>query len=391
MIRVAVVQRQVLHYRYPYFRLLSQQPGLQVTVLTNAVGQGVPAAGERDLEIRVFPSTSVDFHWGSKHYRFPLSWPLAHAVAKGGYDAVILEGSTNMVMNLAIVPWARWKGMAVFIHDAGRRRNTKVTLLRRLADPFFSCQLRLSHGVIAYGTLAAAFLRKMAGPRVPIVIAQNAIDMTEIATDLDSARCRSEAAEIRNSLPGGDGPVLLSVGALERRKKIDQLIEAYRMARRTISGLRLAIIGDGPDRGRLETLAEGDPGVTFAGAIIAGVGRWFQMADLFVLPSEGGLAINQAMAYGLPVIATSADGTEIDLVRNGETGMLADEDDVDAIAAAITTILSDPARAKAMGEAARAFIMSEVTLDRMVANVVRLLAATRFPELAGAKGAAHAV
>jgi len=263
--------------------------------------------------------------------------------------------------------------------------------LRRLADPFFSCQLRLSHGVIAYGTLAAAFLRKMAGPRVPIVIAQNAIDMTEIATDLDSARCRSEAAEIRNSLPGGDGPVLLSVGALERRKKIDQLIEAYRMARRTISGLRLAIIGDGPDRGRLETLAEGDPGVTFAGAIIAGVGRWFQMADLFVLPSEGGLAINQAMAYGLPVIATSADGTEIDLVRNGETGMLADEDDVDAIAAAITTILSDPARAKAMGEAARAFIMSEVTLDRMVANVVRLLAATRFPELAGAKGAAHAV
>jgi phosphatidylinositol alpha-1,6-mannosyltransferase len=230
----------------------------------------------------------------------------------------------------------------------------------------------------------------MAGSNVPIVVAQNAIDMGSITDELESAECVAEAAAIRSRLPG-DGPVILSVGALEPRKKVDQLIEAYKIARKDVPGLRLAIIGDGPDRGRLEALFGGDSGITFAGSILDGVGRWFQVADLFVLPSEGGLAINQAMAYGVPVIATSADGTELDLVKNGETGQLTDEDDIPAMAGAIVAILADPEHARAMGARARQFIMTEVTLDNMVKQVLSLLAKAKTPGMEAKGDVVHAV
>ena len=60
-------------------------------------------------------------------------------------------------------------------------------------------------------------------------------------------------------------------------------------------------------------------GVYFAGAVCDGVEAWFAAGDVFVLPGLGGLALNQAMALGLPVVSSDADGTGADLVVPADT------------------------------------------------------------------------
>jgi glycosyltransferase involved in cell wall biosynthesis len=90
--------------------------------------------------------------------------------------------------------------------------------------------------------------------------------------------------------------------------------------------LRLIVIGDGEDLPRIQQLTEQyglfKGTIDFKGAIFDPyvLGEYLLSSDVFVLPGTGGLAINQAIAYGLPVILSSADGTERDIVEDGVNG-----------------------------------------------------------------------
>ena len=119
--------------------------------------------------------------------------------------------------------------------------------------------------------------------------------------------------------------VILFVGRLQARKRVDQLIRACAQ----MPGDRqpfLDIVGDGPMRRDLEKLAdEIYPKIKFHGAQHGHeLELLFHNADLFVLPGTGGLAVQQAMSYGLPVVVGVADGTQSDLVREENGWMLPD-------------------------------------------------------------------
>ena len=108
-------------------------------------------------------------------------------------------------------------------------------------------------------------------------------------------------------------PCILFVGRLQMRKNVDLLIGACAEME---SQPRLVIVGDGPERDALESLAkEIYPSAEFIGAKHgAELKPYFEEADLFVLPGTGGLAVQEAMSYGLPVIVAQGDGTQDDLV-----------------------------------------------------------------------------
>ena len=91
---------------------------------------------------------------------------------------------------------------------------------------------------------------------------------------------------------------------------------------------RLVIVGDGPERAKLESLAkEVYPSAEFVGTKHgAELTPYFAEADLFVLPGTGGLAVQEAMAHGLPVIVAKGDGTQDDLVRAGNGWQIPPED-----------------------------------------------------------------
>ncbi len=165
-----------------------------------------------------------------------------------------------------------------------------------------------------------------------------------------------------NRAAAGDPPVLLFVGRLVARKGVDRLLEA--LARLEDLPWRLEIVGFGPERGILESAACRlglKERVDFLGRVPAAeLAAAYRRAACFVLPAtlderadtEGlGVVLLEAMSYGVPVVATRMGGIP-DIVTDGETGLLVD-DDVPALAGAIGRVLRDPNRARGMGERGR--------------------------------------
>jgi glycosyltransferase involved in cell wall biosynthesis len=170
-------------------------------------------------------------------------------------------------------------------------------------------------------------------------------------------------------------PTVLFVGRLQARKRVDLLLRACAALPQDLRPA-LWIVGDGPERPALEAQARRTyPATQFFGSRQgAALEPFFLSADLFVLPGTGGLAIQQAMTYGLPVIAAEADGTQEDLVRP-QNGWQIPSGDLNALLAALQQALSDPSRLRRMGEASYQIVTSEINLERMVAVFAQAVAA----------------
>ncbi|HEX6033874.1 MAG TPA: glycosyltransferase family 4 protein, partial [Anaerolineales bacterium] len=140
------------------------------------------------------------------------------------------------------------------------------------------------------------------------------------------------------------------------------------------SSPRLIIAGDGPEREVLESLAkELYPEAEFVGARHgAELAPYFRESDLFVLPGTGGLAVQEAMSYGLPVIVAQGDGTQDDLVR-AENGWQVPPDDFDALLSTMKNALSDVARLRRMGQESYRIVKEEINIEKMVEVFVTAL------------------
>ena len=161
----------------------------------------------------------------------------------------------------------------------------------------------------------------------------------------------SARAAVRSRLGlAPDAPLIAALARHEPRKSFDHLIRAAALLAPEIAGLTLAIGGDGPDRPRLEALAEetGAP-VRFLGRISEGEkAALLAEAALFAMPSredgdsvEGfGLVYLEAAWYGTPALAGRAGGASA-AVRDGETGWICDGASAAAVREAIAAILSD--------------------------------------------------
>ena len=160
-------------------------------------------------------------------------------------------------------------------------------------------------------------------------------------------------------------PIVLYVGRLQKRKRLDLLIKAC-AAQPEEFRPRLWIVGDGPVRQELETLAaEEYPQTEFFGALYDDeLTACFDRADLFCLPGTGGLALQQAMASALPLIAAEADGTQEDLVRPAN-GIRVSPGDLNELTAAIGKMLADPARLRTMGAESFRIVQNEINLEAM--------------------------
>jgi glycosyltransferase involved in cell wall biosynthesis len=130
------------------------------------------------------------------------------------------------------------------------------------------------------------------------------------------------------------------IGRLIRGKGVADLIAAMKQ----LPQAELLVVGDGPDRTRLQALAEGTS-TTFVGCVShKAIADYLQQARVLVLPSHSGdglpNVILEAMSWGVPVVATNTAGIP-DVVYHGETGYLYEPGDVDKIAAYVGCILTN--------------------------------------------------
>lgn len=206
--------------------------------------------------------------------------------------------------------------------------------------------------------------------------------------DVDQYRRRTAPATARHALgiPPDADPVLAVVGRLEEQKGHRYLLPAIAELMTTSPGIYLVLAGDGMRRDDLarQAAALGIAGrVRFAGHI-GDVQTVLDAADIFVLPSLWEalpFALLEAMASGLPVVATAVAGVP-ELVEHNQTGLLVPAADPSALAASLSALITRPELAKQMGAAARDRVRAQFSLasmldqtqslyDRLLARAVR--------------------
>jgi len=274
-------------------------------------------------------------------------------------EIIILQGAVGVLSNWLILFWAKLHRKKIIFWTCGwePERTTVYKYIKNLLLYFF---FNLSDYHIAYSTTAKNYLIKKGVNPKKIAVAYNGIesDVEPITIGRDDD---PELMEDQNKL------VFLYVGGIFREKKLELLVDAFNMNFKNSNSHVLWIVGDGPDKSALESKYSDCANIRFFGRRIADVDKFFKLADITVLPGIGGLAINQSMLWGTPVIVSEADGTEVDLVIEDETGFRFIKNDLNSLAGTMKHIAFKPISELAViSENARQLILKRSNVNEMV-------------------------
>jgi glycosyltransferase involved in cell wall biosynthesis len=229
-----------------------------------------------------------------------------------------------------------------------------------------------AHGVIANSRAAFNRLRFEGVAAKRITVIPNGVDVDRFSTTRDASAIASDAGSSRPRRR------VLMVANLRRGKGHDTLIDAVPSVLRRFPDATFTLAGGGPERTRLTSHAA-RRGVADAIAWLGhrdDVETLAAAADIFVLPSRSEAfpnALLEAMAAGLPAVATSVGGIP-EIVDDGRTGLLIRRDDPVELADALCRLMSDEPLAAALGAAARQRIRANYSFERMTAQFEALYA-----------------
>jgi glycosyltransferase involved in cell wall biosynthesis len=252
----------------------------------------------------------------------------------------------------------RQRRVVVSIHGIDRWRTPAHDFLERLVWP-------RADAVVAGSEAARRVTRERFGCGVPVHLVRNGIEPL-VCPPRDVARAR---------LGLKDAPVVLCVANFIRYKQHAELLEAFQRVALAVPGARLLLAGAGPELARCRLRAErlgiaGD--VDFLG-VRRDIADLYAACDVVALASSEESTPNtlyEAAFAARPVVATAVGGVP-ELVVDGVTGVLVPVREAPPMAAALTSLLLDPALRARMGRAAAARAAAHFALPREVAEMVR--------------------
>ncbi|MDD2920905.1 MAG: glycosyltransferase family 4 protein [Anaerolineales bacterium] len=355
--RLAVQQRVLPGYRVPFFDLLAESCAGGMSLFAGkARAEEMIASGKTQVAKYVQAENIHLFHRGLYlcYQQGFINW-----LENWNPDSLIVEANPRYLATPFAARWMRARGKKIIGWGLGAPRVGARSVKRQ----FWFSFVNQFDALISYSQRGADEYAALGFPRERIFVAHNSVSP-------------KPASPIAQRPPTFDlRPTLLFVGRLQSRKRIDSLLKACAALE---SRVRLIIVGDGPDRARLESIAkEIYPSAEFIGAKHGEeLKPYFLQADLFVLPGTGGLAVQEAMSYGLPVIVAKGDGTQDDLVRE-ENGWQIEPENYDALLSALKNALTDIARLRSMGAESYRIISEEINIQKMAEKFVQALNAVQ--------------
>ena len=351
-LRLGLQQRVLPSYRVPFFDALGRACAGGLGLFA-----GLPRPGEM-IETGSDLQVARRFEASNRHIlRGPLylCWQtnLIQWLQEWQPDVLVVEANPRYLKTPSAVRWMHHRRRPVIgwglgvPHSAGPLAGWRSSLWRRFLTQF--------DAIIAYSRLGAEKYLQAGFPPERVFTAPNAVMPRP-----------THPVPQRPVLFSGGQANLLFVGRLQARKRIDLLLKAC-AALPDGQHPQLTIIGEGPARAEWESLAGRIyPEAQFTGAVHgAALEPFYQAADLFVLPGTGGLAVQQAMAYALPVIVAQGDGTQSDLVRP-DNGWQVSPGSAADLTACLADALADPPRLRRMGSESLRIVSEEVNLEKMV-------------------------
>lgn len=245
------------------------------------------------------------------------------------------------------------------------------------------CYARVA-GTLNYSTAAYDILPSYGVKREQIHVTYNSTD-TE-------ALWREKAAVLAAPalLPPSERR-LLHIGRLVKWKRVDLLIEAFAQTLTQYPDAELVIVGNGPEldnlkkqaaslglplRSKEENGVDGRGCVRFIGAVYdpKELGAYMNEATVYVLAGMGGLSINDAMTYALPVVCSVCDSTERDLVTDGRNGLFFRDGDADSLTEKILQLLASPQECRRMGQESERIIREQINIDTVSERYLKAFA-----------------
>lgn len=351
-LRIGIQQRVLPDYRSAFFNALGLLVDQKLAVFG---GKPLDREGIKSLN----ELSHAQLFWGRNYTLFDPAHPFFLCWQHGLLDwlncwqpqALIVEANPRLLANRQAIQHVHNKGGIVIGWGLGApliegncawlRQRQRITYLKSL------------DGIIAYSNQGAKQYRALGIPEERVFVASNAV--LPKPTNPPHHRPIPVISQLQ----------VLFVGRLQKRKRVDLLLKACAALPKELQPL-LFIIGDGPARPELEQLAmEILPATMFVGDQRGeSLDTYLKQADLFVLPGTGGLAVQQAMAYALPVIVAQGDGTQEDLVRP-QNGWLVPTDDVNALQKALREALSDIRGLRKKGLESYRIVEEEVNVEKM--------------------------
>jgi glycosyltransferase involved in cell wall biosynthesis len=353
--RVGLQQRVLPHYRQAFFDRLAQACSGGLSVF----------AGKPRPKEAILPTEHLDQaeYWPARNTHlldgafYLCSQPgIVEWLEEIQPDALILEANPRYLSNRKAIRWMKRRGKPVIgwglgaAPPAGLLAPIRILARRSYYQHF--------DAMIAYSSRGAEQFAAYGVPRQATFVALNSVAP---APPAPPQRQPVENRPVR----------LLFVGRLQHRKRVDLLLRACQSLKHPVE---LRIVGDGPAREIWEQLANRVfPTAEFTGAQTGqDLQKHYHWADLFVLPGTGGLAVQEAMAHGLPVVVAQGDGTQRDLVTN-DTGWLVQPGDLSSLLSTLERALAHPTRLPEMGRAAHAFVVQHANIDAMTRVFVQAL------------------
>lgn len=233
--------------------------------------------------------------------------------------------------------------------------NLRFELFKKVVD----CFIAISHQL-------ETALTENEIPQSQQILIQNGVDAARFSPiPFDQKR------KLRNELGFSDGPVAVYTGRLAPEKHIDQLLRVWPQVQDEIPDAQLVIVGSGTEEDALKKMAS--QGIRFIGKV-SNVVDYLRASDLFVLPSEReglSVAILEAMAVGLPVLATDVGGNP-ELIDHHKNGWLVPFGDSQALSAALVALLGNSQRRDEFGKQARETVKIDYALSRNADRLVEL-------------------
>lgn len=352
-LRLGLQQRVLPAYRALFFDALAEAcPG------GLSVFAGQPRPDESIAIARELRTTHLaparNLHWLSPSSPLYLCWQagLLRWLEDWQPDALVVEANPRYPSTRLAIRWMHARRRPVIGWGLGAPALAgQLAPLRRWERRSFLGSL---DAVIAYSRRGAQEYLSLGFPADRVFVAPN-------------AATRRPPGPPPARPPGFTGrPVVLFVGRLQARKRLDHLLRACSDLPEALQP-RLWIVGDGPAREQFQSQAAAlYPQAEFLGDQRGNnLVKSFAGADLFVLPGTGGLAVQEAMAHGLPVIVAEGDGTQENLVRP-ENGWQVPPDSASALQQALSLALSDVGRLRRMGSESFRIVSDEVNIEAMV-------------------------
>ncbi len=362
-------------YRSPLFDLIGERPDIDLVVVYSS----------RALAGRTWRVANRHTHQFLAGFRLPgagrllrhdyrITPGVIQALERLRPDVVVVSGWSTFSSQAAIV-WCRLRRVPYVLVVESHDRDPRAAWRGVVKKAVVPRVVRHAAGVLVTGSLVRASMIARGARPDQIATFANTIDVEEFGRRADALVGRR--VEIRRQLGfDEDEVVVVCVARLIEEKALDTLLRAATSAGPPVA---LVLVGDGPERPRLEALArELGARVVFTGAIDWDrIVETYVASDVFALVSRHepwGVVVNEAASCGLPLVLSDHVGAAHDLLRPGENGVLVPPDDVGATATALSELAADEDERHRFGRRSREIVADWGYADS-VQGFVRLVKA----------------